>query len=711
VRLGGVSGWPDGRRNVPWTVERKLKVGLTTTIVVFALIGGLATLTAQRLFSTWEDVEHTQSLLLALTTVLSDVQDIETGARGYAITGDEDFLTPYRGGAARLEQSLARLELLATGWPRPHAEAIGRLAHTRLAESTKLVEVRRRDGLEAASRRVREQRGKTVMDALRAQVTDLHQRERERLLEREAAARSLARATLGAMGGLLLVVLTLGGLLHRSITRELAQRRAAGEELQRASDAIHDLYNRAPCGYHSLDSEGRFLEVNDTELGWLGYRREDVISRLNFRNLLTPESLQSFLLHYPVFKQQGFIRDLEFDLIRKDGTTLPVLVSATAIYDEEGRFVRSRSSLFDNSESKRLQEERNRVFALVPDLLCVSGFDGIFRRVNLSWQRTLGYTLDDLTKRPFLDYVHPDDLDITQKEMGRLLLGQEVTDFENRYRHADGSYRWLSWKSSPDVARQLIYASARDVTEQKKTQSLVLSLNEDLSRNAARLEASNRELEAFSYSVSHDLRAPLRSIDGFSRVLLEDCAPHLGEEGRGHLDRIIRATGRMAELIDDLTKLARVSRSELNPQRVDLGELAHSIAASLTQRDPARRLYLTIAEGLRADADPALVRIVLENLLDNAWKFTARRAEARIEVGRQEGAEPDTFFVRDNGAGFDMTYASRLFGAFQRLHTEQEFPGTGIGLATVQRIIHRHGGRIWAESKVNEGATFYFTLT
>jgi len=193
-------------------------------------------------------------------------------------------------------------------------------------------------------------------------------------------------------------------------------------------------------------------------------------------------------------------------------------------------------------------------------------------------------------------------------------------------------------------------------------------------------------------------------------VLLEDCAAHLGEEGRAHLQRIIRATGRMAELIDDMTKLARVSRGELHPQRVDLSELARTVAESLAQREPGRSVQLRVADGLVANADPSLLRIVLENLLGNAWKFTGRTSHPRIEVGREDGTTPPVFFVRDNGAGFDMAYAGRLFGAFQRLHSDQEFSGTGIGLATVQRIIHRHGGRIWADSHVNQGATFRFTL-
>ena len=223
-------------------------------------------------------------------------------------------------------------------------------------------------------------------------------------------------------------------------------------------------------------------------------------------------------------------------------------------------------------------------------------------------------------------------------------------------------------------------------------------------------EAANRELEAFSYSVSHDLRAPLRAIDGFSQALLEDYADRLDATGKDYLQRVRTGSQRMAQLIDDMLKLSRVTRAELRREEVDLSALAREIAAELLRAQPGREVEFTVASGLRAHGDPKLLRIALENLLGNAWKFTGKRSGARIEFGmthRDGGAD---YFVRDNGVGFDMAYADKLFGAFQRLHDSREFPGTGIGLATVQRVIHRHGGKVWAEGEVARGATFNFTL-
>ncbi len=234
--------------------------------------------------------------------------------------------------------------------------------------------------------------------------------------------------------------------------------------------------------------------------------------------------------------------------------------------------------------------------------------------------------------------------------------------------------------------------------------------NETLRRNAAELLAANQELDAFAYSVSHDLRAPLRSIDGFSQVLLEDYGAQLDDAGRDSLRRVRAASQRMAHLIDDLLKLARVTRVEMRTEVVDLSSMARDIVADLQRADAARQVEFAIAPELKVRADPPLMRVVLENLLRNSWKYTAKQSRPRVEFGSSEANHGRTFMVRDNGAGFDMKYMDKLFGVFQRLHSAAEFEGTGVGLATVRRIITRHGGRIWAEGAVDQGATFYFTL-
>ncbi len=248
---------------------------------------------------------------------------------------------------------------------------------------------------------------------------------------------------------------------------------------------------------------------------------------------------------------------------------------------------------------------------------------------------------------------------------------------------------------------------------QRSRQDLA-ELNEELEERVRQrtneLSALNRELEAFSYSVSHDLRSPLRSMDGFSQALLEDYGPQLDDTGRDYLQRIRNAAQRMGLLIDDLLQLSRVARADLEHTHVDLSKLSHEVVQELRQSEPDRVVDVVIAGGMTLDADPGLMHLALQNLIGNAWKFTSRKPHARIEVGSTQVDGQQAFFVRDNGAGFDMKYADKLFAPFQRLHSANEFAGTGIGLATVQRIVMRHGGRVWADAQPDAGATFYFTM-
>ena len=267
--------------------------------------------------------------------------------------------------------------------------------------------------------------------------------------------------------------------------------------------------------------------------------------------------------------------------------------------------------------------------------------------------------------------------------------------------------------SNSDLERQLAEAqeTIRGLQQElEETNKGLIALDLELEQRNTELAAVNKELEAFSYSVSHDLRALLRSIDGFSQALLEDCADKLDKQGKNYLHRVRAAAQRMGELIDDLLALSRVTRREMRHEMVNLSALAGIVAAELQQGQPERQVELIIAEGLTVNGDETLLRLVLENLLGNAWKFTSKQPKARVEFGATQYDGKPAYYVRDDGVGFDMAYVGKLFAPFQRLHSADEFPGTGIGLATVQRIINRHGGRVWAEGAVKRGATFYFTF-
>jgi PAS domain S-box-containing protein len=356
----------------------------------------------------------------------------------------------------------------------------------------------------------------------------------------------------------------------------------------------------------------------------------------------------------------------------------------------------------DTSERFRLLVESIRdyaIFTLDPT--------GHVTSWNPGAERFKQYRADEIIGRHFSVFYPPEDIASgkPERELEVATRDGRIEDEGWRVRK-DGTRFWANVVITAlrQDGRLIGFAKVtRDLTERMENE-------ERVRRYATDLEVAVAELDAFAYSVSHDLRAPLRSIDGFSQILLEDYGDKFDASGKHLLERVRAATQRMGVLIDDLLKLSRVSRGELRKEPVDLSTLAAVIARDLRGRERDREVELTIAPRLLVQGDPRLLRVALENLLGNAWKYTSKRSDARIEFGALEQNGDRILYVRDNGAGFDMRYADKLFGAFQRLHGATEFEGTGVGLATVQRIIRRHGGRIWADAKVNEGATFYFTV-
>ena len=344
------------------------------------------------------------------------------------------------------------------------------------------------------------------------------------------------------------------------------------------------------------------------------------------------------------------------------------------------------------------------------DAIVGKTLDGVITSWNPAAERMYGYRAAEVVGRPITVLCPPDRFGEIREILDTIGRGERVVHRETVRQRKDGSPFPVSVTVSPvhDWDGRLVGASsiARDISEQRQLRAAA-----ELRRRLDDMERANRSLETFTYSVAHDLRAPLRALGGYSAALIEDCGDGLGEAGRGYAERIEAASEQMSVLIDDLLDLSRVARAEMHLQEVDLGAEAARIAGDLQREGPGRRVQFAIQRPVRALADRSLIRSVLENLVGNAWKFTSRRDDALIEFGTAPAEDVGLCcYVRDNGAGFDPAYMDKLFRPFQRLHPAGEFPGTGIGLASVRQIVERHGGRAWAEGAVDAGATFYFTL-
>jgi PAS domain S-box-containing protein len=369
---------------------------------------------------------------------------------------------------------------------------------------------------------------------------------------------------------------------------------------------------------------------------------------------------------------------------------------------------------------KRSEEMCRMVFEANPDAIVVVDLAGTIIQVNPQAERLFGYRKEELHGQA-IEMLVPSRLrerHLTQRR--RYAAQPELrpmgSGLELHARRKDGSEFAVDIMLGPVAGPEgeLVVAIVRDITERKRAEQQIRQLNQELERKVlqrtAELQAANKELESFSYSVSHDLRAPLRAIAGYSQLLLDHHSGSLDTEGRRLLDTVIAGTGRMGQLIEDLLAFSRLARQELRESPVEMETLARAVADEVAKQYAQRSVTVNISPLPAARCDPSMMKQVLLNLIGNAFKFTGQRAQAVVEIGAREEAGENVYYVRDNGAGFDMRYAGKLFGVFQRLHRPDEFEGTGVGLAIVQRVVQRHGGRVWAEGEVGKGATVYFSL-
>lgn len=516
------------------------------------------------------------------------------------------------------------------------------------------------------------------------------------------------------------------------ISRDITDRRQAEFEIKAANKNLSEERKMFVDGpvvvFKWKNEEGWPVEyVSPNVENVFGYTAEELTSgKIPYADIILKEDIERIGMEVTSYSDGGaenFVHK-PYRIIRKDGRIIWIDDYTTILRDENQKITHYQGYVIDITE--RIQAEQalresevkfSTVFQLSPVALSIRSIkDQIFIDANESFLQNIGYTRDELIGQP----VSKIDLwvDSERRENFRRLMAEhgKVENYEIEFQRKKGKHGYglvsatsITINGEPCVLSQITIISDRKAMEEE-----IRKLNQELEKRVLerteQLETANKELESFAYSVSHDLRAPLRGIDGFSQALLEDYEDKLDAQAKNYLHRVRAAAQHMAQLIDDLLNLSRLNRDEIHIQSVNLSKAAHEVAYDLQVTQPEREVEFIIQEGIKVLGDNRLLRIVMENLMGNAWKYTSKHETSKIEFGMQQQEQQQVYFIRDDGAGFDMIYSQKLFGAFQRLHATSDFAGTGIGLATVQRILQRHGGTVWAEGEVEKGATFFFTI-
>ena len=499
--------------------------------------------------------------------------------------------------------------------------------------------------------------------------------------------------------------------------------------LRESEKKLRTLFESLPIGISVLDADRNIIFENSTLARILDIRLRDLLQgHYQSRRYMSQDGSPMTVETFPssrALKENRAVYDVEIGIITERGQMIWTSVSAIPLSFPDWNVLIVTTDITERKqiEAQRQEADRNKAYlaAIVTtseDAIVSKDLDGIITSWNHGAEKIFGYTAAEMIGQPIVRLIPPDRISEEEEILRHLRLGKQVRTFETIRLNKKGEPIHVSVTISPikDRDGRVVGASkiARDNTERIKAEEEILRLNNELEQRViertAQLTAANKEMEAFTYTVSHDLRAPLRAINGFSAMLLRDYESALGEEG-SRLARIVRSEAqRLGQLIDDLLNLSRLGRTKLQPIHLDMEALVLNVFKSLSAAESASDIDFRLNELPPAYGDPTQIRQVWQNLLSNAIKFSAKRTMPIIEVGGSLQGNEVCYYVQDNGIGFDMRYANKLFDVFQRLHSQQEFTGTGVGLAIVYQAVHRNGGHIWAESHLNEGATFYFTL-
>ncbi len=562
--------------------DRKILGGFFLALGILTLLGVYSYRNSRDSMATSQMVSYTNEVLYHIEKLHAVHLKIEAELIGYSITGDTSFVTFYKKNIGDADQHLTTLANLTKN----NSSQQSRLDRSRVLAGKKVdfidrVILARLHSLDSVRKLISSPDNTMLVTGINGVIEEMESEEKKLLHQRMASFKDEVKKFTFTFITLLVATVIIIIVLFLTISTTLRTRMQAEESLRLASEEVKDLYNNAPCGYHSVDATGTIVEMNRTSLEWIGCTREQVIGQLKFSDLLSQESRNSYEDSFKTLKSKGFINNLDCEITRKNANPLYGILSATAITDTDGNYIKSRSTVFD------------------------------------------------------------------------------ITD--------------------------------RHEVEQ-------------------RLAEVNKELESFTYTVSHDLRAPLRSIDGYTKILQEEYDFKIDPESNRLLQIVRRNASRMGKLIDDLLDFSRLGRRELAQTTVHMNSLVDHVKQELMTAATGREIEFKVSPLYSVEGDLSMIRQIWTNLISNAIKYTQKQPLAQIEIGCNKDNNHLTYYIRDNGVGFDMKYANKLFGVFQRLHKAEEFEGTGIGLAVVHRIVTRHGGQIWVEASVNEGATFYFFI-
>jgi PAS domain S-box-containing protein len=733
----GVLALLQSERHLVWFLDPFTTAGFVSGILLVVVAAAFAFTHTRRMLETTAGLTHQHEVLAKIHGVDANMSELSSWQRVYIITGDEQYLKPRELIKAEARNGSVSARKLTSDNPsqQRRLDVLEPLIEQRIDWEERMINVRRTEGFPAASQMLATGVGLRISAEIHAVLRELEQEEYRLLAKhrKQAGVASMTAFSILPMGVFLsLAILSLAlAFLNSGVTEQ----KRAQSALRESEAQLQTIVENLDQGVVVADLNGRLLHWNRAAQELHGYSSSEQDRRL-FPELVDTfelSTLQGAVLPATEWPLARILRDKklrDFELrVRRIGTDWERINSygGTLVQGENSQPLLAITTVTDITERKRAEEalrENEQQFRTMVDAIAQLAWmarpDGFIYWYNQRWFDYTGTTPEEMEGWGWKRVHDPELLPSVLERWQASITAREPFEMDFPLRAADGNFRWFLTRAFPlkDGAGNVLRwcGTNTDITRIRDAEREIQRLNTNLEKRVlertSELEAANDELEAFSYSVSHDLRAPLRAVDGFSQAVLEDFGAGLPEEGRQHLRTIRGGAQKMGALIDDLLTFSRLSRLPLKKREVNTANLVRDALRELGFSNNGRKIDMRIDEVPSCLADAALLKQVWLNLLSNALKYTRQEEAAVVEIGcmREAGNDEQVFFVRDNGTGFDMRYADKLFGVFQRLHRAEDFEGTGVGLAIVQRIVHRHGGRVWADAAVDRGATFYFTL-